>query len=202
MERDWIGNKKSTFVTLAASNHTDKEREGNDYYATDPIAIDALLCSGGGKLNHKVWECSAGQGHLSKRLVELGYEVRSTDLIDRGYGTGGIDFLQTSEIWDGDILTNPPYKYAKQFIEHAMEIIPDGRKVFMFLKLQFLEGKGRAELFEKYPPRVIYVSRSRILCAKNGMFDEMRAAGGSAVAYAWYEFQKGYKGVSIIKWIN
>lgn len=53
-----------------------------------------------------------------------------------------------------------------------------------------------------YPPRYVYVSRSRILCAKNGMFEEMKAGGGSAVAYAWYEFQKGYKGVSIIKWIN
>ena len=43
--------------------------------------------------------------------------------------------MQTTEMWDGDILTNPPYKYAKEFIEHAMTIIPDGRKVFMFLKL-------------------------------------------------------------------
>ena len=153
-------------------------------------------------MNRKIWECSAGQGHLSERLTELGYEVRSTDLIDRGYGGGGIDFLQTTEMWDGDILTNPPYKYAKEFIEHAMTIIPDGRKVFMFLKLQFLEGKARGELFKKYPPRYVYVSRSRILCAKNGMFEEMKAGGGSAVAYAWYEFQKGYKGVSIIKWIN
>lgn len=30
------------FVTL---NHTDKEREDNDYYATDPVAIDALCKS-------------------------------------------------------------------------------------------------------------------------------------------------------------
>lgn len=201
MGKDWIGNGKSIFTTLGASNRTEKEREINDYYATDPIAVDALL-QGGAELNHKIWECSAGQGHLSERLIELGYEVRSTDLIDRGYGEGGIDFLQTTEMWDGDILTNPPYKYAKEFIEHAMTIIPDGRKVFMFLKLQFLEGKARGELFKKYPPRYVYVSRSRILCAKNGMFEEMKAGGGSAVAYAWYEFQKGYKGASIIKWIN
>ena len=33
-------------------------------------------------------------------------------------------------------------------------------------------------------------------------FEEMKAGGGSAVAYAWYEFEKGYEGVSIIKWIN
>lgn len=201
MGKDWTGNGKSIFTTLGASNHTEKEREINDYYATDPIAVDALL-QGGAELNHKIWECSAGQGHLSERLIELGYEVRSTDLIDRGYGEGGIDFLQATEMWDGDILTNPPYKYAKEFIEHAMTIIPDGRKVFMFLKLQFLEGKARGELFKNYPPRYVYVSRSRILCAKNGMFEEMKAGGGSSVAYAWYEFQKGYKGVSIIKWIN
>lgn len=200
MAKDWTGNGKSTFITLGASNHTNKEREINDYYATDPIAIDALLR--GAELNHRVWECSAGEGHLSKRLIELGYDVRSTDLIERGYGEGNVDFLQTTEVWDGDILTNPPYKYAKEFIEHAMKVIPDGRKVFMFLKLQFLEGKARGELFRKYPPRCVYVSRSRILCAKNGRFDEMRAARGSAVAYAWYEFQKGYEGVSIIKWIN
>lgn len=88
MGKDWTGNGKSIFTTLGASNHTDKEREANDYYATDPIAIDALL-QGEAEINHKVWECSAGEGHLSERLIELGYEVRSTDLIDRGYGQGG-----------------------------------------------------------------------------------------------------------------
>lgn len=30
----------------------------------------------------------------------------------------------------------------------------------------------------------------------------MRAGGGSAVAYAWYVWQKGYKGNTIVKWIN
>lgn len=72
----------------------------------------------------------------------------------------------------------------------------------MFLKLTFLEGKGRKELFEKYPPKVVYVSRSRILCAKNGDFQRMRDTGGSAVAYAWFVWEKGYQGDTIIKWIN
>ena len=99
-------------------------------------------------------------------------------------------------------MTNPPYKYAKEFIEHAMELISDECRVFMFLKVQFLEGKARKELFKKYPPKCVYVSSSRILCAKNAKFDEMRAGGGSAVAYAWYEFEKGYSGKSELKWIN
>lgn len=202
MGKDWTGNKKTVFTTLGASNHTDKERQCEDYYATDPIAVDVLIGEGGVSFPRKVWECSCGEGHLSKRLEEHGIEVISTDLVDRGYGKGGVDFLATTEKVDMDILTNPPYKYAKEFIEHAMEITSMGNRIFMFLKVQFLEGKERKKLFKKYPPKCIYVSSSRILCAKNAMFDEMKAGGGSAVAYAWYEFVNGYHGDTYVKWIN
>ena len=199
---DWTGNYNSIFKTLGASNHTDKEREVNDYYATDPIAIDVLINDGKSEINHNVWECACGEGHLAKRLSNYGYNVTATDLIDRGFGTGGVNFLETNTIFNGDIVTNPPYKYAVKFIEHALDIIPTGNKVFMFLKLQFLEGKSRKELFKKYPPKCIYVSSSRILCAKNGDFEGMKKSGGSAVAYAWYEWEKGYTGDTIIKWVN
>lgn len=43
--------------------------------------------------------------------------------------------------------------------------------------------------------------QSYLMC-ENALFDEMRAGGGSAVAYAWYEFEKGYTGESKLKWIN
>lgn len=198
---DWTGNSKSIYTTLGASNHTDKEREVNDYYATDPAAIDCLL-AGGAVIAHKIWECACGEGHLSKKLSELGYDVKSTDLIYRGFGEGGIDFLSMQAPFDGDILTNPPYKYAREFVEHALNVIPEGRKVFMFLKLQFLEGKGRRKLFDTKQLKTVYVASGRILCAKNAKFEEMKAGGGSAVAYAWYEFEKGYCGDPVIKWIN
>lgn len=70
----------------------------------------------------------------------------------------------------------------------------------MFLKVQFLEGKERRKLFEKYPPKVIYVSSSRINCAMNGDFEKYKF--NSAVAYAWFVWEKGYCGDTVIKWIN
>ena len=91
---DWAGNRNSVFKTLGASNHTDKEREKDDYYATDPIAIDKLLTVE--RPNENVWECACGEGHLSKRLQDLGYIVYSTDLVDRGYSTGGGNRLSQS----------------------------------------------------------------------------------------------------------
>lgn len=87
--KDWNGNGNSIFKTLGASNHTEKERETDDFYATDPVAIDLLCDYPYVELPQGVWEPSCGSGCLSERLRKRGYNVVSTDLIDRGYGLGG-----------------------------------------------------------------------------------------------------------------
>lgn len=200
--KDWNGNSNSIYKTLGASNHTDKEREKNDYYATDPMAIDKLLTVE--KPSHYVWECAAGEGHLAKRLIDEGFTVYATDIIERNDSLDGeINFLKIGHLDNSfDILTNPPYKHAKEFVLHALDLVGEGHKVYMFLKLTFLEGKARyKDLFSKYPPKVIYVFSERVMCAKNGDFAGMRAGGGSAVAYAWFVWQKGYKGKTVIEWI-
>ena len=199
--KDWNGNRKSTFVTLGASNHTDKEREKNDFYATDPVAIDKLKSAI--NLPQKIWECACGTGCLSERLKDFGHEVVSTDLVDRGYG-GVRDFLETKElpIDCNCILTNPPYKYALDFIKHSLELLPDTGLSIMFLKTTFLEGQKRYdELFSKHPPKCVLQFSRRVLCAKNGEFQRMMDGGGSAVSYAWFVWQKGYEGNTILRWI-
>lgn len=197
---DWTGNKNSVFKALGASNHSEHERQQEDFYATHPIAAEWLL-----KLEHfnqNIWEPACGEKHLSRVFEDAGYNVRSSDLIDR-CGNETLDFLSDDVVtWNGDIITNPPYKFAVEFINKALSIIPNGNKVAMFLKVQFLEGKSRKELFEKSPPHVVYISSSRILCAKNAEFERMKQGGGSAVAYAWFLWEKGYKGDTIIKWFN
>lgn len=129
--------------------------------------------------------------------MQKGYNVKSTDLIYRGFGQGGIDFLNQTEIFSGDILTNPPYKYAQEFVEHALDLINAGSKVIMFLKLTFLEGQERRRLFDTKQLKKVYVFSKRQQCAKNGIF-----TGSSAVAYAWYVWEKGFKGQPIIEWVD
>ena len=142
-------------------------------------------------------------GLIASVLKEAGYRVKSTDLIDRGYpSTEVVDFLKVTREDvlrepQMDIVTNPPYTYAKEFVEHAMDISSNGTKVAMLLKLTFLEGKKRRELFDKYPPMRVYVFSSRISCGKNGVF-----TGGRAVAYAWFIWEKGVTRDPVIKWIN
>lgn len=194
-----MGNTHNVFVTIGASNHSQTDRETNDYYATDPKAAQFLISLGLLEKDTQIWECACGEGHLSKVFEENGYSVLSTDLINRGYGVSGVDFLDCTDTYDGNIVTNPPYKYALDFVEKAISLVPEGNIVAMFLRLTFLEGKRRGEFFTNNPPKVIYVTRSRIKCAKNADF---ASGGGSAVAYAWYIWEKGYKGDTVVRWFN
>lgn len=197
-DKDWVGNHASSFATLGASSHSVSERAELDYYATDPRAVEMLLQLE--TFNNNIWECACGEGHISNVLTDAGYRVRNTDIVDRGlFGASVLDFLHSNEKWDGDIVTNPPYKEATQFVYKALDSISQGNKIAMFLKIQFLETQGRAKLFEEHPPKVVYISRSRIMCARNGNFDTKES---SAVCYCWYIWEKGYQGYPTIKWFN
>lgn len=201
--KDWTGNNKATFTCLGASNHSFTKREDDDYYATHPSHVEELLELE--TFNKDIWECAVGGGHIADVLESRGYEVYGTDIINRGwYKTNYYDFINidnneiTMSKWHGDIITNPPYKFAKQFIENCIEVVDKGNKIAMFLKLTFLEGQARKEFFTKNPPKTIYVYSKRALCAKNGEFEKYTS---SAIAYAWFVWEKGFQGNPIIKWI-
>lgn len=198
--KDWVGDTNSVFKMLASSHHSNSTRESYDYYATDPKAAHLLL-EVMPQLNN-IWECACGEKHLAKVFEDKGILARSSDIINR-CNNEVFDFLNINNLeWAGDIVTNPPYRYAKEFIQKGLQIIPEGRYLCMFLKVTFLEGKGRKQMFLNTPPKYVFVSSSRINCAMNGRFEGLRSTGGSAVAYAWFVWEKGYKGDTIIKWIN
>ena len=194
------------------------------FIGTDPKALELFLDridKDGIKLNNYIWECACGEGNLSKVLKSRGYTVFSSDLIDRGYNDLTMDFLQYTsktkivyrtldkfwedKIIDGpvdyvrlDILTNPPYKYALDFVKHALEIQADGYYTIMLLKIQFLEGKERYKFFQENPPKYVYVHSERQKCAINNQFENIKS---SAVCYAWFIWEKGFKGDTIVRWI-
>lgn len=198
MSKDWTGNSYSFASMLGARNYAKNEREQHDFYATNPKAIDDLLKHE--TFDKNIWECACGQGHLAEKLKQYGYKVKCSDLIDRGYPeTEIIDFLKEKYTFDGDIITNPPYKYCTEFILNALNSIPNGHKVAMFLKIQTLEGQKRyEEIYSKYPPKTVYVYSKRIGCAINGEFGKHSSG---AVCYAWFIWVKGEYTTTKLKWI-
>lgn len=193
-------------LEMAARNNAKTERDQNDYYATDPTTVEKFLAHisiDNIKLKGRVWECACGKGHISEVLKKYSYKVFSSDLIERGYGLGNIDFLKADEVPYGveTIITNPPYKYASEFVTHALNIIPNDGMVIMYLKDRFLEGiKRYNNIFKNTPPRYVYCHVNRQKCAMNGDFKEYCENSGSQF-YIWVIWQKGYNGEPILRWI-
>ena len=91
-------------------------------------------------------------------------EIVGIDIVDRGYPDTIVhDFLtyETNKKFN-NIITNPPFFLAKEFVEKGMKLLSDNGKMAMFLKIQFLESEKRRDLFKKYPPKYIYVFSKRI----------------------------------------
>ena len=188
--------------SLAGSSLT-RERVKNDYYATPYESIKSLLEIE--KFEGDFIEPCVGGGHIAEVLKEYypTSEIIGVDLIDRGYKNTIIsNYFDYKFNGNYNIITNPPYNLAQEFLEHSMEQIQEGKKVAMFLKIQFLEGVKRRELFEKYPPKIIYVFSKRQNPLRNGEeFDEKGKKWSSTMCFAWFIWDKGFKGQQVVSWI-
>jgi hypothetical protein len=209
LQLDWTGNSKSVSASGGFSNHSETQRDEHDFYATDPRAVKLLLDEE--QFNLVIWENACGQGHLAHEMERLGKVVIRTDLIERhqldSANMDKLNFLNQDNMFNigpsifeskVDIITNPPYKYANEWILSSMKLLQTGSKLALFLPIRYLEGKTRKKLFEKYPPKTVYISSSRLQCAKNGEFTNAPSAQG----YAWFVWQKGYASETTIKWFN
>lgn len=193
-QKDWTGNKNSVFA-LAGVNRNPETRAYRDLYTTPREAVEKLLIME--KFSNKIWEPASGLLHISSVLENHGFEVLSTDIEARMMGIEKMDFLEYSGIFDGDIITNPPYSIAELFVRKSIEVVTNGHKVAMLLRINFLEGQKRRELFDKFPPIRIYVFSKRINCPKNGL----EIGQHSTMCFAWFVWQKGFQCNPTIYWI-
>ena len=192
-----IKNETLTGTSLSGTSMS-RERVENDYYATPPESTIALLERE--KFFGGILEPCCGGGHISEVLKDYGYDVVSNDLVDRGYGEFNEDYLKTDKLKAANIITNPPFKYAKEFIEKSLQDTTG--KVAMFCKIQLLEGVSRRELFENTPLRTVYVFTKRQNPLRNGSpVDENGKKWASTMCFAWFVWEHGYEGSPEIKWI-
>lgn len=93
MSKDWTGNSRSAHAMMGARNYAQNERQEDDYYATEPKAATLLMEVE--QFSPFIWECACGEGHLAKEFEKAGYNVYSSDKVNRGYGYVQ-DFLKSA----------------------------------------------------------------------------------------------------------
>jgi len=131
---------------------------------------------------------------IQGRMIPSG-QVRTMDI--RGDSpaefTGdylGTDISQRKSLAKPDvIISNPPFKHAREFIEKALhDVIPGGRVAFL-LRLSFLESQKRRDWWRGgYMPSYIFVHSRR------PAFDPRRPKGTDAAAYGHFVWVKNVDG--------
>jgi hypothetical protein len=174
--------------------HSYKDR-GVDCYETPPEAVEALLRVE--KLPRNIWEPCCGSGNIAGTLIGAGHAVKASDLHDYGYGVPGIDFLDSAAEAEA-IVTNPPYKLAQQFIEHALNL--KYPMVIMLLRLAFLESDRRRRVLEHSGLARIHVFRNRLPMMHRRGWDGPKAS--SAIPFAWFVWERGHNGPTTIDRIS
>ena len=170
-------------------NNKYNDRIENDFYETPTNGVEALIKYE--KFKGKIWEPACGLGAISKPLIEIGYDVYSSDLIDRGYGDIK-DFLKTDLIFD-NIITNPPFKLANEFTLHGLNSVR--YKLAVLCKLSFLEGIKRSNsIFNQKKLKKVLIFSKRLSFEKNN-------TKGGLMAFAWFIYEINYDGLPTIDWI-
>jgi hypothetical protein len=181
-------------MSLAVSQKARLAERRDDLYEIPACAVRALLAveeipSGA------IWECACGPGAIVRVLRAAGHEVWATDLVDYAspdQDQSGIDFLLehgSAPYYIGSIITNPPFKLADQFVRHALLLCP---RVYMLLRLAFLESERRSGILDNGWLRRVHVFKRRLPMMHRAGWNGPRAA--SALAFAWFCWDCQHRG--------
>ncbi len=157
--------------------------------------IDALLSVE--EFTHHVWEPACGDGAITVPMTEAGYDVVSTDLVDRGVGTPSVDFLMETRLLAPCIVTNPPFKLALPFAQKSVDL--GAEKVALLFKLAFLEGRARGDWLEQSPLARVWVFKQRLSFQPGD--GKRKLEGGGMMAFAWFVWEHGHEGPPTLGWI-
>lgn len=179
-------------MSSQSRRHPLSER-GRDLYETPAVAVEALIKVE--KLPARIWEPATGRGAIVNVLREHGHTVIASDVHDYGNLHFVGDFLAQEKMPASTeaIVTNPPFKIAAQFVEHALRLSP---LVIMLLRLAFMESERRCPILEGAGLARIHVFRKRLPMMHRDGWEGRKANSG--MSFAWFVWERGYTGRTTI----
>lgn len=191
-EKDLSDKSVSRWLSIVWRNMND----WIDFYETPLWCVESLLDRENFSWN--ILEPACGGWAISNLVSNRGYTIISQDIRtdDWVYWMKWIDFMRHTIVYD-NIITNPPYCIAKDFILKSIEC--SRYKVCMFLKLQFLESIDRYDFFKSTPLKKIYV-----FCKRPTLYpaDWPKPKNKWTIAYARYIREHWYEWEPTIDWIK
>ena len=129
------------------------ERKPHDFYATPIDCVENFINNYGiDRIKGNILEPSAGNGNIIQALRQKKVQGTITALELRDEERDNLTQISDKVIinnfleWEADkdydiIIGNPPYTYAREFIEKCFKIANENTVIIMLLRTAFLESK-------------------------------------------------------------
>ena len=170
------------------------DRHANDWYVEPSWVVDALLDVEA--FSGTSWDPACGGGNIPQTMATRGLRCFGSDLADRGFGEGGVDFFAADRRAD-HIVSNPPYGVIQPWITRALACTTG--KVAILARLALLEGAKRRQWFAETPLARVWVSSRRVSMPPGGT--DVPATGGT-IASAWFVWEHGHVGAPTLGWLS
>lgn len=166
-----------------ATNRRLVASSGADFYPTPAWVTRALLKAE--TFEGGIWEPACGNCDMANELETGGYTVRVSDIASRDVPVHQLDFLSDHGIRADNIVTNPPFNIAEDFVLKALSCVE--HKAAFFLRTAFLESATRwRSIFSTAPPARVHIFSERASLYPAGK----TAKGGGTTSYAWFVWDK------------
>lgn len=180
-------------AAMAGGRPKGGERHHLDFYPTPAAPVTALLAVEAEHMKGlRLWEPACGDGAIARLLVDAGFDVLATDVLFRGYGVGGRDFLRSEDCDGRGIFTNPPFDQADEFLRHAWLTLRVPY-LAMLLKSTYWHAAKRVPLFELCPPAAVYALTWRV---------DFTGDGRSTMDVSWFVWDRRRLGPAIYRLLS
>lgn len=172
-------------------------RECDDFYPTPPEPTRAFLHAELDRLKDfaVIWEPAAGDGAMVREIQALGFDVKCSDLVDRGCNAKIASFYDFTTAPASALVTNPPFQECNQdpgWVRHALERLKI-EYMALLLPLNWTGAQARAGLWSQYPPARVYIMRWRI---------DFTGQGASPILNAWFVWDAKHIGETTLHMLD
>jgi hypothetical protein len=179
------------------------ERDPHDWYV-EPYECSAALFSVE-EFEGSIWDPACGIGRIVESARSAGFQSIGTDLVSRGPICSRIsDFLcreYTPEF--SNIVTNPPFRLAEEFIREAIEILPSKGKLAAILPLVWLSGfSSKRDWLPRSPLKTVYPLSPRPSMPPGKVIEAGIRPGNGTKDFAWLVWQRDFEGLASVKFLN
>lgn len=171
------------------------DRQAEEWYQEPLWCSERLFACE--RFNGAIYDPACGAGRIMESARRAGYRAHGSDIVRRCPETAEADFLKAVGTAD-NIVTNPPFKIAREFALHAMSLTTG--KVAMIFPVRRLNALH--SWVDTMPLRRVWLLTPRPSMPPGDFIKAGGKPGQGTIDFCWMVWKRGFVGRPEIRWLH